>query len=231
MEHSSYQKAVVASQLFGTTVNSHYEALEVSRFANAADVKAAYRNIALVLHPDKVQQRRAAAAAATAGDEDTLELSRTAAADKWDKVKEAYGTLSNEGTRTAYDTALDGMLASLDLNHKHQGEEGDENGIAKNNGGNNPTAVIVLLEEMEAEVCDVIIDNLLHDDDASSYDINDISESFAATGGATKTDTVYTYGCRCGETFEIFGEDLPIGKGKRKVIECLGCGLSITVEV
>lgn len=61
----------------------YYEVLDVSRDASAAEIKRAYRKLAKELHPDHNKEE--------------------GAEDKFNEVREAYETLSNEDKRRAYD--------------------------------------------------------------------------------------------------------------------------------
>ena len=72
----------------------YYQTLGVSRETNAADIKRAYRRLAMKHHPDR-----------NAGD--------SSAEEKFKEIQEAYDVLSNEEKRAAYDrfghAAFDGM--------------------------------------------------------------------------------------------------------------------------
>lgn len=85
----------VASTVIGAPPASHYDVLGVSRGANAAEIRAAYRELARRLHPDRVAAGSADAAPA-AGD-------RSMSA-----VNEAYRVLSDPARRVVYDRSLDG---------------------------------------------------------------------------------------------------------------------------
>ena len=62
----------------------YYETLEVSKSADAAEIKKAYRKLALQFHPDRNQ-----------GDKEAEE--------KFKAINEAYQVLSDEQKRATYD--------------------------------------------------------------------------------------------------------------------------------
>src|SRR5512136_1788051 len=68
----------------GSPTRDHYETLGVDRQASAAEIKAAYRRLALQYHPDRNPGDRAAE-------------------EKFKEVSVAYAVLSDESKRTHYD--------------------------------------------------------------------------------------------------------------------------------
>ncbi len=85
----------IASTVIGAPSPSHYDVLGVPPRATTAEIRVAYRELARVLHPDRV---------ATGGGEsaDAQRNGRTMAA-----VNEAYRVLSDPGRRVVYDRSLD----------------------------------------------------------------------------------------------------------------------------
>jgi curved DNA-binding protein CbpA len=67
-------------------VESYYEILGVSNVADAAEIKAKYRELSMLYHPDKNPD--------------------PTAAEKFIKIKEAYEELSDPLKRSAYDEKL-----------------------------------------------------------------------------------------------------------------------------
>ena len=63
-----------------------YNLLGVPTSANAAEIKTAYKKLALKIHPDKVD-----------------ESEREAATEKFKELSEAYSVLSNEKRRAYFD--------------------------------------------------------------------------------------------------------------------------------
>lgn len=74
---------------------SYYEILRVSRGASAAEIRRAYKQLALQQHPDK--------------------NSATDATSNFQQIQEAYETLSSRRRRELYDAGLDGRVLNLDL--------------------------------------------------------------------------------------------------------------------
>ena len=70
-------------------MRDYYQILGISRDADSADVRAAFRRLSLELHPDRTQD----------------DPERT---EEYKHVMEAYEVLSNEEVRVAYDDALVG---------------------------------------------------------------------------------------------------------------------------
>ncbi|MBR9981894.1 MAG: DnaJ domain-containing protein [Desulfatitalea sp.] len=65
--------------------NDYYKILEVDKSASSADIKKAYRKLAMKYHPDHAKDDKAAE-------------------DKFKKISEAYAVLSDEEKRKQYDT-------------------------------------------------------------------------------------------------------------------------------
>jgi curved DNA-binding protein len=65
--------------------DDYYKILEITKAASAAEIKKAYRKLALKYHPDKTQGNKA------------LE-------DKFKKISEAYAVLSDPKKKNQYDT-------------------------------------------------------------------------------------------------------------------------------
>ena len=80
-------RQMIARVLQGT---SHYEVLGIETTATKRDVKAAYRDLACLLHPDKCAE--------------------TDAAEAFKKVNEAQETLSDDARRAVYDAARPGSM-------------------------------------------------------------------------------------------------------------------------
>ncbi|CAM9349805.1 unnamed protein product [Choristocarpus tenellus] len=66
-----------------------YNALEVDRSATQVEIKQAYKNMSLQIHPDKITQRG-------------LEVT-TVDKEKYQRMKESYDVLSNPQKRELYD--------------------------------------------------------------------------------------------------------------------------------
>lgn len=81
----------VATALAGKT---HYEVLNSHRAATSLELKACYKRMALMLHPDKNPEQ--------------------AAADAFKKVSDAWDALSTSLHRAEYDAGLDGALGDGD---------------------------------------------------------------------------------------------------------------------
>lgn len=69
-------------------MGNYYEILEVDENASAADIKKAYRKLAIKYHPDK--------------------NSEAGAEDKFKEISEAYETLSDENKKSVYDQSRNG---------------------------------------------------------------------------------------------------------------------------
>ena len=76
----------------------YYEILEISRSADAAEIKKAYRKMALQFHPDRNQ-----------GDKEAEE--------KFKAINEAYQVLSDEQKRSTYDRYGKSGLDSQGFSH------------------------------------------------------------------------------------------------------------------
>ena len=70
---------------------NYYEILNISKNSSQIEIKKAYKNLALKYHPDK---------------NNSLE-----AKEQFQKISEAYQTLSNKESRVAYD--LDGTIPDI----------------------------------------------------------------------------------------------------------------------
>lgn len=70
---------------------------------------------------------------------------------------------------------------------------------------NNVRATIVQLHEMKCEEADCETES-----------------------GCLVTQNVYSYSCRCGDSFELFEDELPISGGS-VILECNSCALSIRI--
>jgi len=68
----------------------HYETLGVERSASSAEIRKAYAQLARQHHPDRFQDPQ----------------ERTRAGERFQAITEAFNTLSNDGSRRAYDAQL-----------------------------------------------------------------------------------------------------------------------------
>jgi diphthamide biosynthesis protein 4 len=160
------------------TEQTHYEILRVKENATLEEIKAAYRKMVLILHPDKK---------ATITSKDSVSISSNAArADEkeFTHIQLAWECLRDEGMRSKYDD---------DLQRKRQ-----KRSLMYNK------ATLVHLHEMHREEVDCE---------------NDI--------GHIETQYMFSYKCRCGDTFEIFEDE--ICKDSQTVFECKSCTLAITI--
>jgi DnaJ family protein B protein 11 len=102
---------LLLSLLSLATARDYYELLQVPRSANEAQIKRAYRKLALKMHPDKVQ-----------GNEEE----KKAAAQKFADVSHAYEVLTDPEKRKVYD---------------RYGEEGLKQMGGGGGGGGNPNDI------------------------------------------------------------------------------------------
>jgi len=90
---------------------THYEVLNSHRAASNAELKACYRRMALLLHPDKNPEESAAVA--------------------FKKVSDAWDALSTPLNRAEYDAGLDGSLGEGDEEAKAEAEKEDVREFAR----------------------------------------------------------------------------------------------------
>ncbi|KAF0690511.1 Aste57867_18101 [Aphanomyces stellatus] len=82
-----YQKQAAHLSVEAVRYKDHYETLGIPRTATHADIRSAYRSLALRYHPDRNSSKEAE--------------------DRWDGVPAAYAVLSNPNDRSEYDASLD----------------------------------------------------------------------------------------------------------------------------
>ena len=100
----------------GTT---HYEVLRSHRAASASELKASYRRMALMLHPDKNPDESAAVA--------------------FKKVSDAWEALSTPLNRAEYDAGLDGGLGEGDEETKAEEQKEEVREFARSGETGVPT--------------------------------------------------------------------------------------------
>jgi len=239
------------------TKETLYDVIGVSPTATQEEIKSAYRNLVIRCHPDKLQnegqthktwgeelQMTSALSAididykddaigkqdidcnksvkenklgATGNDDhapgpngtatEDLQTIQEAAQSIFHQLQMAYNTLRDPFKRRQYD----GNLQRL-----HERTEWKRKG-----------AVEVDLSEMECDLCQVV-------DDSSNDSCSESDIGRDETGDIIKTELqkVYFYPCRCGDTFNIFREDLIERKAANELFwQCGSCSLSIHVRI
>mmetsp|Transcript_36234 Transcript_36234/g.78858 ORF Transcript_36234/g.78858 Transcript_36234/m.78858 type:complete len:245 (-) Transcript_36234:239-973(-) len=232
----------------------HYAVLGVSKTASLSEIKAAHRQLALRLHPDKRSSSGTATqsrngkqerpTAATGMDEDDkVYASKDAAPSSAPAPQDTTSVGHNNGEQVA--NVADANFRRIQLaweclrdplRRKQYDEEMDR--TKERVTSKVDKAVGVRLSEMECEICEVEVDDCstsdgddLVDGGSSGRTSNHSTDDQNKGGsGDCQQQRVYIHTCRCGDDFEILEDELT-GSGKDNVFECRSCCLLIRVEV
>ncbi len=220
---------------------THYDILNVPTTATPDEIKKAYRSLVVQCHPDKLtpsSSSRCDFNDTKASNESSLMISKGLAAIDLDEEDDDFETnidcVDKEQTRTksieqsssSTNTEEEISKAAKAFHEIHtayqclrdpkkrvqydQSLSRDEERKEWKKKG----ATEVNLSDLESDMCCVV-----HEDDDES----------GGSGSDDQLQRVYFYDCRCGDTFEIFDEDLLESTSCERVWQCESCSLGIRI--
>ena len=214
---------------------TYYDTLNVSTTATAEEIKKAYRTLVVHCHPDKLVNS-SDLNCTNASNETPLLISKRLSDIDLDDDEEDYdnndeSNVDNVGQtktiepsrstkteeeiskakafheiHTAYECLRDPCKRAQYDQSQMRDEERKE---WKKKG-----ATEVNLSDLESDMCCVV-----NEDDESDRGSND------------QLQRVYFYPCRCGDTFEIFQEELLESTSSERVWQCESCSLGIRIHL
>jgi curved DNA-binding protein CbpA len=216
---------------------TYYDTLNVTTAATTEEIKKAYRALVVRCHPDKLVNVKSSDFKCTSSDISSISkhLSDIDLDDEDDdsenndvdscsknttantklieqlnsaKIKEEILKAEQEfhEIHTAYECLRDPNKRSLYDQSLSRDEERKE---WKKNG-----ATEVNLSDLESDICCVV-----NEDDNSDSE------------GDNQLQRVYFYQCRCGDTFEIFQEEIIDSTSRDRVWQCESCSLGIKIHL
>ena len=214
---------------------THYDTLTVSTTATPDEIKKAYRSLVVQCHPDKLTPSSSSCDFndAKASSESSLMISKSLAAidlddddddDSYDAEEQTKTIEQSSSTSTqpeeetskaakAFHAIHTAYECLRDPNKRIQYDQSlsrdEERKEWKKKG-----ATEVNLSDLESDMCCVV-----HEDDDES----------GGSGSDDQLQRVYFYNCRCGDTFEIFEEELLESTSSERVWQCESCSLGIRI--
>ena len=211
---------------------THYETLGVEENADFTTIKNAHRKLALRFHPDKLVAKKNRSItdcdpnidpvapdapvapveenSSTANYYDSKNINNDD--EMFKKIQTAWECLSDDKKRREYDDTLGRMR--------------------ERSHGNLIKAQNVTLSEMTVEICDV--EDSDNDDDNVNTNISKEEGNKEYRGDCNEEEqsqTLYSFTCRCGDTFEMLEEELNFDHGaqSKNIFQCESCSLLINV--
>mmetsp|Transcript_16062 Transcript_16062/g.29042 ORF Transcript_16062/g.29042 Transcript_16062/m.29042 type:complete len:273 (-) Transcript_16062:90-908(-) len=247
---------------------THYEVLQISPAATQEEIKIAYRSLVVGCHPDKLPPIRKNESNHNHAYEETQISVGMSAIDIDDEDDESENDNNKPGTDksasitidsaqpTAVPNAEEKETTSIQQTKFHQIQAAyhclrdtdkrrqyDESISRKEErlGWKLRGALQVNLSEMECDWCCVVDEENSDDDDGADQSISGDDGSDAGTSPLQK---VFFHPCRCGDTFQVFQEELlesvsnanicsldKIDVLTHRVWQCESCSLTIQIHV
>jgi hypothetical protein len=236
---------------------THYDVLQISCTATADQIKAAYRSLALRCHPDKLPsipknadravretKKSESLSDIDMDDEDYVSEESTHDESNCESAGKASSIASELNLPTFPCTEEEASTQTTTFHHiqsaynclrdpeKRRQYDESLSRIEEREKGKWKTSLSVNLSEMECDWCCVVDEG---NSDSESTDMCDADRDAAL-------HKVYFHPCRCGDTFQVFEEELLVSINSVKkwdkhgmltshVWQCESCSLMIRVHI